>query len=716
MVAERKGSALYLKSLALRGFKSFASATTLHFEPGITAVVGPNGSGKSNVVDAIAWVLGEQGAKALRGGKMEDVIFAGTADRQPLGRAEVTLTINNADGALPIDYDEVAITRRMFRDGASEYEINGRGCRLLDIQELLSDSGIGREMHVIVGQGQLDAVLSARPEDRRAFIEEAAGVLKHRKRKEKALRKLDAMQANLTRLDDLTAELRRQLKPLGRQAEVARRAMTIQSELRDARLRLLADDLVTLQRQVATEEAEEQAAKDHRERVQAALHEATSDQETSSAARHGRDTRRCRRRRTPGSRCRRCRSGSAARSTWPPNGPGICGARSRSPAPAAIPTSSRQAAAAADAEQAEKDAAVDSPGRAGRRGRRPRRARAGTEARRGRTAGRDQGHRRPPGGSGDPQRQGQRRPLPADRDRRRDPPAVGRADRRAGAGGRRCTPSSPRCEDSVGGARRRRGRTGRGPRDGAAAADRGGATGSRELVEAQRAATSEQRSLRARVDALAARPDPPGRHRRAAGGRRPLDGLLGPVSTLLTVRARAPRRRWRARWARWPMRSRWPTVGGGRGGAGLAARRRRRPGRAADRGRRGDRTTLAVAARRRLVGAGRRACAGRAAVRRSPGCSTGSRWSTICAAAVDLVRGAPEVRAVTADGDLLGAAWATGGRAGQQSLLEIQAAVDEAEARLAETPSDRSAWRPRWPARAPTPSCGERAPTARWQR
>ncbi|MEO5833339.1 MAG: AAA family ATPase, partial [Nakamurella sp.] len=258
---------MYLKSLALRGFKSFASATTLHFEPGITAVVGPNGSGKSNVVDAIAWVLGEQGAKALRGGKMDDVIFAGTADRQPLGRAEVTLTINNADGALPIDYDEVAITRRMFRDGASEYEINGRGCRLLDIQDLLSDSGIGREMHVIVGQGQLDAVLSARPEDRRAFIEEAAGVLKHRKRKEKALRKLDAMQANLTRLGDLTSELRRQLKPLGRQAEVARRAMTIQSELRDARLRLLADDLVTLQRQIATEAAEEAAAQDERDRV-----------------------------------------------------------------------------------------------------------------------------------------------------------------------------------------------------------------------------------------------------------------------------------------------------------------------------------------------------------------------------------------------------------------------------------------------------------------
>jgi len=235
---------VYLKSLTLKGFKSFASATTLRFEPGITCVVGPNGSGKSNVVDALTWVMGEQGAKTLRGGKMEDVIFAGTSSRAPLGRAEVTLTIDNSDNALPIEYSEVSITRRMFRDGAGEYEINGQTCRLLDIQELLSDSGIGREMHVIVGQGRLAQILESRPEDRRAFIEEAAGVLKHRKRKEKALRKLDATSANLARLTDLTTELRRQLKPLGRQAEVARRAATIQADLRDARLRLAADDLV----------------------------------------------------------------------------------------------------------------------------------------------------------------------------------------------------------------------------------------------------------------------------------------------------------------------------------------------------------------------------------------------------------------------------------------------------------------------------------------
>ncbi len=265
---------MHLKTLTLRGFKSFASATTLRFEPGITTVVGPNGSGKSNVVDAIAWVLGEQGAKTLRGGKMEDVIFAGTAQRPPLGRAEVTLTIDNSDGALPIDFAEVSITRRMFREGTSEYEINGEHVRLLDVQELLSDSGIGREMHVIVGQGQLDAVLTARPEDRRGFIEEAAGVLKHRKRKEKALRKLDAMQANLTRVTDLTGELRRQLKPLGRQAEIARRAAGVQAELRDSRLRLLADDLVTLRDQLRQEVADEEAIRARRAAAEAALRQA----------------------------------------------------------------------------------------------------------------------------------------------------------------------------------------------------------------------------------------------------------------------------------------------------------------------------------------------------------------------------------------------------------------------------------------------------------
>ncbi len=255
---------MYLKSLTLKGFKSFAQPTTFAFEPGVTCVVGPNGSGKSNVVDALAWVMGEQGAKTLRGGKMEDVIFAGTATRGPLGRAEVVLTIDNSDGALPIEYTEVTISRTLFRNGGSEYAINGQSCRLLDVQELLSDSGLGREMHVIVGQGQLDAVLRATPEDRRGFIEEAAGILKHRRRKEKTLRKLEAMQTNLTRLSDLAGEIRRQLKPLGHQAEIAREAQLIQAVVRDARARLLADEVVTLRESITAQARSESERKTER--------------------------------------------------------------------------------------------------------------------------------------------------------------------------------------------------------------------------------------------------------------------------------------------------------------------------------------------------------------------------------------------------------------------------------------------------------------------
>ena len=278
---------MYLKSLTLRGFKSFASATTLRLESGITCVVGPNGSGKSNIVDALSWVMGEQGVKSLRGGKMEDVVFAGTTSRPPLGRAEVTLTIDNSDGALPIDYAEVTISRLMFRSGQSEYAINGDHCRLLDVAELLSDSGLGREMHVIVGQGQLDDILHAGPEARRALIEEAAGVLKHRRRKEKALRKLEAMQANLTRLVDLTAELGRRLKPLGRQAEMARKAAVIQAELRDARLRLLADDYVTLAAELQRDEADEAAAVARRTALEQELAQARrTESDLDQAAQH----------------------------------------------------------------------------------------------------------------------------------------------------------------------------------------------------------------------------------------------------------------------------------------------------------------------------------------------------------------------------------------------------------------------------------------------
>ncbi|MGO1262897.1 MAG: chromosome segregation protein SMC, partial [Brevibacterium aurantiacum] len=243
---------MHLKSLTLRGFKSFASATTLRFEPGITCVVGPNGSGKSNVVDALSWVMGEQGAKNLRGGKMDDVIFAGTSKRQALGRAEVTLTIDNTDGAIPVDYTEVTISRTLFRTGGSEYAVNGTPARLLDIQELLNDSGLGKEMHVIVGQGRLDAILHADPIERRSFIEEAAGVLKHRRRKDKAVRKLTGLQTNLDRLSDLRTELNRQLGPLGRQAEAAQKAATVQATLRDSTARLLADDTVRLQSSLAS--------------------------------------------------------------------------------------------------------------------------------------------------------------------------------------------------------------------------------------------------------------------------------------------------------------------------------------------------------------------------------------------------------------------------------------------------------------------------------
>ena len=240
---------MYLKELTLRGFKSFASATTLRFEPGITAVVGPNGSGKSNIVDALTWVMGEQGAKNLRGTSMEDVIFAGTSSRPPLGRAQVSLTIDNTDHTLHIDYTEVTISRTIFRNGGSEYAINGSACRLLDIQELLSDTGLGQQMHVIVGQGRLDTILKADPSGHRAFIEEAAGILKHRKRKERALRKLANTETNLARLDDLLREIRRQLGPLGRQARISKRAESIQISLRDAQSRLYADDAVQSMRQ-----------------------------------------------------------------------------------------------------------------------------------------------------------------------------------------------------------------------------------------------------------------------------------------------------------------------------------------------------------------------------------------------------------------------------------------------------------------------------------
>jgi len=237
---------VFLRSLSIKGFKSFADATTLVMEPGVTVVVGPNGSGKSNVVDAIGWVLGAQAPSAVRSQKMDDVIFAGTQKRPALGRAEVSLTIDNSAGALPIEFTEVTITRTLFRTGDSEYSINGVPCRLLDIQELLSDSGVGRQQHVIISQGQIDAVLNARPEDRRLIIEEAAGVLKFRRRKEKAERRLANTEASLTRLQDLLREIRRQVRPLEKQADAARRHGDVVAELTALRIFLAGQELTRL--------------------------------------------------------------------------------------------------------------------------------------------------------------------------------------------------------------------------------------------------------------------------------------------------------------------------------------------------------------------------------------------------------------------------------------------------------------------------------------
>ncbi|MFM9083386.1 MAG: AAA family ATPase, partial [Actinomycetota bacterium] len=242
---------MFLKSLTLRGFKSFADSTVLEMEPGVTVVVGPNGSGKSNVVDAIAWVLGAQAPSAVRSQKMEDVIFSGTNKRTALGRAEVILTLDNTAGFLPLDFNEVTIGRTLFRNGDSEYAINGVECRLLDVQELLSDAGVGRQQHVIISQGQIDKVLTARAEERREIIEEAAGVLKYRKRKEKAERRLEATEANLLRVQDLIREVRRQLRPLERQADAARRHGEIVAELRALRMFLSGREVASLRIQLA---------------------------------------------------------------------------------------------------------------------------------------------------------------------------------------------------------------------------------------------------------------------------------------------------------------------------------------------------------------------------------------------------------------------------------------------------------------------------------
>jgi chromosome segregation protein len=284
---------MFLKSLTLKGFKSFADPTTLEFEPGVTVVVGPNGSGKSNVVDAIAWVLGAQAPSAVRSQKMDDVIFAGTAKRPALGRAEVSLTIDNTAGLLPIGFTEVTLTRTLFRTGESEYAINAVPCRLLDIQELLSDSGVGRQQHVIVSQGQIDAVLNARPEDRRAIVEEAAGVLKFRKRKERSERRLESTEANLQRLQDLLREVRRQLRPLEKQADAARRHDAVAAELRALRLFLTGRELTSLRTRLTTAETERAQYEVKQAEVRSRLAALDADvmaTEASLAAQGGSDT------------------------------------------------------------------------------------------------------------------------------------------------------------------------------------------------------------------------------------------------------------------------------------------------------------------------------------------------------------------------------------------------------------------------------------------
>ncbi len=272
---------MYLKSLVLKGFKSFADRSVLKLEPGMTVVVGPNGSGKSNVSDAVLWVLGEQSAKQLRGQAMEDVIFAGSSARKPVGLAEVDLVLDNSDGTLPLDFNEVVITRRMYRSGESEYLINGSPSRLMDVLDILNDSGLGRDTHSIISQGSLQNVLRARPEDRRLLIEEAAGILKHKKRKERSSRKLKNMDVELQRVHDIAGEIDRQLKPLERQASRARQHEQISGELKEVELALAVDDLRLLQAQWGGFEKQEKEADAQTELMRFRLEEKNRELEKS---------------------------------------------------------------------------------------------------------------------------------------------------------------------------------------------------------------------------------------------------------------------------------------------------------------------------------------------------------------------------------------------------------------------------------------------------
>jgi len=249
---------MYLKTLTARGFKSFADKITLDFESGISVIVGPNGSGKSNVADAVLWVLGEQSPRNLRGTKMEDVIFAGSATRQPLSMAEVSLSFDNRKGEIPIEFPEVVVTRRLFRTGESEYLLNKTPCRLVDIQELLSDLGVGRELTAVIGQNRLETILRSRPEDRRVFLEEVAGLRKHRRRKDKALRKIEGMERNLVRVSDIISEVRKQLRPLERQAKQAMEYQEMVVEVKDLSIRIMVAELQELKGQWENRRQEEE--------------------------------------------------------------------------------------------------------------------------------------------------------------------------------------------------------------------------------------------------------------------------------------------------------------------------------------------------------------------------------------------------------------------------------------------------------------------------
>ena len=223
---------MYLKSIEVQGFKSFANKILFEFHNGITGIVGPNGSGKSNVGDAVRWVLGEQSAKSLRGASMQDVIFSGTENRKPMGFASVSITMDNSDHKLPIEFDEVTVTRRVYRSGESEYRINGSACRLKDINELFYDTGNGKEGYSIIGQGQIDKILSGKPEERRELFDEAVGIVKFKRRKAAAQKKLEDERQNLVRVNDILSELTRQLGPLEKQSETAKIYLKKRDELK----------------------------------------------------------------------------------------------------------------------------------------------------------------------------------------------------------------------------------------------------------------------------------------------------------------------------------------------------------------------------------------------------------------------------------------------------------------------------------------------------